>query len=314
MVRRKDNPWEIETKSGLVSIGTHRLYLSASGPSRKPGWPVVIFITGGGAPVIAHTHLEERIGIHARSYFYDRAGYDRSERGPIKYLTAATTCNDLWALLKAVKVGPPYVLVSHSYGGIIARTFLEQHPDEVAGMVLVDVATEMMYQMYPHVPSASLETIGDGIDWDKLTHLHEEGGYSDEEMKEIEKAIERTAPAATAEDNRGSGRALAEKRQYARCVMGDKPLSVIRCNMAHDYRVLYEAGVKAGNGTEAEREDARKFIETFDLFDDEIRFALLRLSKNSRYVSVEDCGHDITMRRPQIIADEVEWVFQRLRG
>jgi len=49
---------------------------------------------------------------------------------------------DLHALLTAADVPGPYVLVGHSYGGFIVRLFAVLHPDEVAGLVLVDAAHE----------------------------------------------------------------------------------------------------------------------------------------------------------------------------
>lgn len=33
---------------------------------------------------------------------------------------------------------PPWVLVGHSYGGLLARLFAQSHPDQTAGVVLVD--------------------------------------------------------------------------------------------------------------------------------------------------------------------------------
>ncbi|PYI12942.1 hypothetical protein BO99DRAFT_78382 [Aspergillus violaceofuscus CBS 115571] len=45
-----NNPWETTSRSGLVHISTHSLFISTSGPPRWPGSPVVLFFTGGGAP------------------------------------------------------------------------------------------------------------------------------------------------------------------------------------------------------------------------------------------------------------------------
>src|ERR1700730_3066772 len=76
MVKQTRNLWETTSKSDLVSIGTHKLFLSTSGPVRTPGTPVVIFFTGGGVPVAAHVRLQAMISGFARVYFYDRSGYD----------------------------------------------------------------------------------------------------------------------------------------------------------------------------------------------------------------------------------------------
>jgi pimeloyl-ACP methyl ester carboxylesterase len=42
----------------------------------------------------------------------------------------------------------PYVLVSHSYGGMISREFAARYPGQVAGMVLVDASSEPEVAVY----------------------------------------------------------------------------------------------------------------------------------------------------------------------
>jgi pimeloyl-ACP methyl ester carboxylesterase len=46
---------------------------------------------------------------------------------------------ELHALLLTAAAPGPYVLVGHSFGGFVARVFAHRYPDEVVGMVLVDV-------------------------------------------------------------------------------------------------------------------------------------------------------------------------------
>jgi hypothetical protein len=50
--------------------------------------------------------------------------------------------SDLHALLQAAGIPPPYVLVGHSLGGVIARRFQADYPDTVAGMLLIDSSHE----------------------------------------------------------------------------------------------------------------------------------------------------------------------------
>ena len=50
----------------------------------------------------------------------------------------ATIVAELRALLSARGVRPPYLLVGHSAGGLYMQLFARLHPDEVAGLVLVD--------------------------------------------------------------------------------------------------------------------------------------------------------------------------------
>jgi pimeloyl-ACP methyl ester carboxylesterase len=46
---------------------------------------------------------------------------------------------DLHKVLTVVRVPGPYVLVAHSYGGLIAELYTRTYPKTVAGPVLVDV-------------------------------------------------------------------------------------------------------------------------------------------------------------------------------
>ena len=78
---------------------------------------------------------------------YDRPGaphldqtFSRSD--PVPQPTSPQNgVDDLLALLKAADVPGPYILVAHSFSGTIARVFAGQHPDEVKGIVFVDVLT-----------------------------------------------------------------------------------------------------------------------------------------------------------------------------
>src|SRR6188768_369822 len=67
-------------------------------------------------------------------------GYDRRRATHAGERMAARTAHDMAAdlrtLLSALAVGPPYVLVGHSWGGVVARTFIHAYPADVAGLVL----------------------------------------------------------------------------------------------------------------------------------------------------------------------------------
>lgn len=55
--------------------------------------------------------------------------------------TAQQGAADLDAWLTAANVPAPYVLVAHSWAGLIAIRFAQEHPEQVAGLVLVDPAS-----------------------------------------------------------------------------------------------------------------------------------------------------------------------------
>lgn len=59
-----------------------------------------------------------------------------------KVIVPQDAADDLASLLTAAQIKSPYVLVSFSHAGLAARLFAAQHADQMAGMVLIDPATE----------------------------------------------------------------------------------------------------------------------------------------------------------------------------
>ena len=68
---------------------------------------------------------------------YDRAGLGQSESAPTPR-TCQNMVDDLSALLDGTQIDPPYILVGHSFGGLLVRLFASQHPGDVIGRVLFD--------------------------------------------------------------------------------------------------------------------------------------------------------------------------------
>jgi pimeloyl-ACP methyl ester carboxylesterase len=63
-------------------------------------------------------------------------GWVAASRGLV--CTTRDEIHDLQRLLDGAGIEPPYVLVGHSYGGVVARVFAEFYPKETAGLVLID--------------------------------------------------------------------------------------------------------------------------------------------------------------------------------
>jgi pimeloyl-ACP methyl ester carboxylesterase len=133
--------------SGLVDVGDHSLYLTCEGQ----GDPTVVFESGLGDSSIEWamvTSVLDSVSFDTRACAYDRAGVGESDPWPNdeQPASARDVANDLHALLSAGGIGPPYVLVGHSIGGIFVRMFASMFPDEVAGMVLLDPSSEFQFQ------------------------------------------------------------------------------------------------------------------------------------------------------------------------
>jgi len=122
----------------LVDIGGRRMHLLCE--DDHPG-PTVVIEQGAGEPSLLWRAAQLRIAAFARVCLYDRPGYQWSPsvKGARSLQARA---EDLYALLEAAGVPGPYVLVAHSYGGLIVRLFARSHADAVAGAVMVDAADE----------------------------------------------------------------------------------------------------------------------------------------------------------------------------
>ena len=101
----------------------------------------MIFESGLGAGAQAWSRVQPRIAETTRACAFDRPGYGASDEGPLPR-DAAANLRDLRAGLQAAGIAGPYILVGHSMGGYTMRLFAGLHPDEVAGMVLVDPAID----------------------------------------------------------------------------------------------------------------------------------------------------------------------------
>lgn len=105
------------------------------------GAPTVILEGGWTANTASWRKVQGPLAATTRICSYDRAGYGFSDAGPQPRTTQAIA-DDLASLLKAAKIKGPYVIVAHSLGALDARLFVDQHRRDVAGLVLVDPATE----------------------------------------------------------------------------------------------------------------------------------------------------------------------------
>jgi pimeloyl-ACP methyl ester carboxylesterase len=126
-----------------VDIGGGRqLNLRCSGA----GSPTVILEVGQGMTSMSWRKLQPLLAARTRTCSYDRAGLGFSDPGPLPR-TAQAAADDLHALVRAAPIQTPLVLVGHSLGGSIVRLYASAHPDEVAGIVLVDpVITDLASQ------------------------------------------------------------------------------------------------------------------------------------------------------------------------
>jgi pimeloyl-ACP methyl ester carboxylesterase len=121
----------------LIDVGGYRLHIHCTGE----GQPAVVFLYGGGAYSLDFSLVQPKVAKFTSACSYDRAGDAWSDIGPSPR-TMRQNAYELHSLLSGAEIKGPYVLVGHSYGGILARIYARDYPEEVAGMVLVDSTHE----------------------------------------------------------------------------------------------------------------------------------------------------------------------------
>ena len=121
----------------LVGIGGRRMHLLEAGQ----GSPAVVVVPALADGVLSWIRVQRALAGELRVVLYDRAGIGWSDRAPRRH-TLDDAAADLRDLLDAAQIEPPYVLVAHSLGGIIARRLAARWPSLVAGMVLIDSSHE----------------------------------------------------------------------------------------------------------------------------------------------------------------------------
>jgi pimeloyl-ACP methyl ester carboxylesterase len=110
-----------------------RLYLLEQGS----GGPTVIFEAGIGATNLNWRHIQKTVSRFTGTASYDRSGLGFSSRCR-SARTPANIAVELHDLLERADIKPPFILVGHSFGGLVMRRYALLYPEEVSGVVLVD--------------------------------------------------------------------------------------------------------------------------------------------------------------------------------
>ena len=110
--------------------------------TRSPGKPLVLLEAGGGDGLNTWSLVQGPIGEFSRACAYDRPTLIRGTVGPRASSSPDDVVRTLRDVLSALGEPPPYLMVGHSYGGMIVRLYATRYPSEVVGLVLVDSSHE----------------------------------------------------------------------------------------------------------------------------------------------------------------------------
>ena len=106
------------------------------------GYRVHLFCTGEGSPTVLVVGgfsmdwalVQPDVAKFTRVCTYDVAGTAWSDAAPVG------TCKQRITEMHNLRLPSPFILAGFSVGGLVARYYASQYPDDVAGMVLIDHA------------------------------------------------------------------------------------------------------------------------------------------------------------------------------
>jgi len=127
---------KIQPHGQFADVGGHKLHYYKLGTDE----PTVVFESAfDPSGHLQWYMLQQKISTFATTISYDRAGLLWSDRGA-NPKTGKAMAEELRALLEQANVSKPYILVGHSLGALILRSFIAKYPEEVRGIVLIESA------------------------------------------------------------------------------------------------------------------------------------------------------------------------------
>ena len=116
----------------FIDIGDCKLYCEVEGEGR----PVVLLHGGPGATHhYFHPHFSQASNF-AQVVYYDQRGCGLSEYKESNGYSLSQAVDDLEHLRKALNYDN-WVVIGHSYGGLLAQTYTVRYPESVTGLILV---------------------------------------------------------------------------------------------------------------------------------------------------------------------------------
>ncbi|CAI7663171.1 unnamed protein product [Penicillium bialowiezense] len=271
-----------------------RLFVTLAGPSRDDGIPITIVLPGVGCSITEWVGVQNLLEKSSPILLYERSGFGLSDE-PKDPPTASDIANELHMLLQKLSIAPPYVLVCHSYGGIIGREFVELRQraggnDDVTGMICVDANQEDSLRLWP---DPDIAPIAQGLDWYTAIGLADEKAMSEDEWKAV-----------------ADGQKTKRQLERDPPLLHDHPVSVIRGHPERDLRRVLHIATNIGNGSEEQRRQFATKLEAYPAIQESIQREILKLSRRNKFVDQPECGHFIHVVKPEAVVEEINWVLE----
>lgn len=120
--------------SFTLSDGT-KLHLKTYGNPQKP---MILVLHGGPGGDFKGLLSLSSLGTNFFVVFFDQRGTGLSQRLPKEQLTPPFLLNDISEIIKHFSPNKPIYLIGHSWGGALATYFVQQYPDKITKLLLLE--------------------------------------------------------------------------------------------------------------------------------------------------------------------------------
>lgn len=119
-----------------ISVGDHALNLVQYGGAKDKHRIIALGGNGAGFPLELH-ELADGLTEEGAVYYLARAGYDGSDDVE-QDMTVGFVVEDYRKALQNAGIEAPYVLMPHSYAGVLASYWVSKYPDEIEAVIALD--------------------------------------------------------------------------------------------------------------------------------------------------------------------------------
>ena len=277
----RDNP----PPGRMIGVNGRQVYVRCAGE----GSPTVILQAGH----ISLTWMSvfSKISELTRVCTYDRPGYGWSEPANSPR-TAETMVQELRMLLQAADIKPPYVLVGHSFGGLLMQLYATRFPEDFEGVVLVD--SSHPDQVHRTSDLQGLDTIA------KALRILGPLGLA-----------RMVVPVAPAGDPTSRDSAVIDLEREL--LMTNRTLRVIAAEssaMRQSLLQVADSSVDLGDKPLVVLTQGRRRAEFWYQMQED----LSRLSRSSDWQVIDDAGHFIHHDRPDVVVDAIRKVLGQIEA
>ncbi|MCX6149323.1 MAG: alpha/beta hydrolase [Ignavibacteriales bacterium] len=122
----------------FISVNGKKVEIFTSSlENNQNGKPVIVFENGMASKYGSWETVINEVSKTSAVFSYNRPRIGESENDSLPPTTEHIVSN-LRKMLSENGLNPPYLLVSHSFGGAYIRSFASYYPDEIAGLIFVD--------------------------------------------------------------------------------------------------------------------------------------------------------------------------------